>query len=113
MKLIKKFKIKFGPIKKHATKKEIKECKEKCGITNTDDILALTDDRVTKNKSILISTGIDDDKELLRVLLDEAIHACDDRIDNDIVDVYARDIANFLWRCGYRKSSKQADGLNT
>lgn len=105
----KKYKVKFGPIKQHATAACLKETAERCGIA-PEDIIALTDDRGTKGQTILISDEIDSDKELLRVLLDEGLHACDERIDNGIVDIYARDLANFLWRCGYRRSAEQALG---
>lgn len=107
----KKFKVKFGKIEKLVSKAELKRIKEKYEIPEDELPLALTDDRGTVGREILISDTIHDDKTLLRVLIDEALHACDERLDNDIVDAYATSISNFLWRCGYRRKSKQADGL--
>lgn len=100
----KKYKVKFGALKDNATPEELKACAQKCGL-KTNEIMAMTDNRGTKGQTILISDTIENDKDLLRVLLDEGLHACDDRLDNDIVDKYATDLASFLWRCGYRKSS--------
>ena len=99
----KPYKIKFGSIKENTPEAELKAIAERCGIADPDDILALTDSRQARHRTILISHEINDDKTLLRVLLDESLHACDERIDNDIVDIYATDIADFLWRCGYRR----------
>lgn len=105
--------VKFGSLKQNTTEEELNSSAKKYGINSPDDILALTDDHDIKGKTILVSDAIEDDKELMRVLLDEGLHACDNRLDNDVVDVYARDLASFLWRCGYRRISKQAEGLNS
>lgn len=107
----KTYRIKFGPILDNSSPEDIERCKSRYGL-NPEDILALTDNRGNKNQTILVSDNIEDDKVLLRVLLDEGLHACDDRIDNDVVDGYATSLSNFLWRCGYRRSSKQTEGLN-
>jgi hypothetical protein len=109
----KKFKIKFGSVTRGISKKDLDNLKVKNNLTEDDDILALTDSRNTENKTIIISDAIEDDKTLLRVLLDEGIHACDDRLDNDVVHEYATSLSNFLWRCGYRRMAKQDDGLST
>jgi len=65
----------------------------------------LTDDNRTRTKVMIVSDQLekDDPKELLRVLLDEAQHALDSTIDNDVVAERAQDLADFLWRCGYRR----------
>ena len=101
----KKYRIMFGSIKENTSQKDLEQTVRTCGLDSPDDILALTDDRGTKNQTILISDTIEDDQELLRVLLDEGLHACDDRLDNSIVDKYATDLSRFLWRCGYRRIS--------
>lgn len=109
----KKYKIKFG-FKNNTNKKEMQACADACGI-KPEEILAMTDDRGTKNQTILISDTIEDDKTLLRVLLDEGLHACDERTDNDVVHEYATSLSNFLWRCGYRRVTpeKADEGLDT
>ena len=45
-----------------------------------------------------------DGLNLLRVLIDEGIHACHWDLDNEAVDQTSTCIANFLWRCGYRST---------
>ncbi len=85
----------------------------KANNVSAGNILAATDDRSSEKKAIIISSDIENDKTLLRVLLDEGLHACDERLDNDVVDAYATDLSNFLYRCGYRRICKQADGRNT
>lgn len=101
----KRYRVKFCNIKKNVAKKELADIATTFGISSPDDILALTDNRGTKNQTIMVSDQIEDDQTLLRVLLDEGLHACDDRLDNDIVDKYATDLSRFLWRCGYRRYS--------
>lgn len=101
----KKYKIVFGSIRGNTSEKDLEQTVRLCGLDSADDILALTDDRGTKNQTILVSDTIEDDKVLLRVLLDEGLHACDERLDNAIVDQYATDLSRFLWRCGYRRVS--------
>lgn len=100
-----KYQVVFGAIKDHTTPEELEEIAKTYGIPAPEDILALTDQRGSKDQTMLISDEIDDDKTFLRVLLDEGLHACDERIDNDIVDKYATDLSRFLWRCGYRRSA--------
>lgn len=70
-----------------------------------DEIVGLTDDNRAKGKRIIVSDKLEesDPKELLRVLIDEAMHALDFTTDNDVVDERARDLASFLWKCGYRR----------
>lgn len=92
----------FGDIKENTTDAELEEAQKICNIADANDILALTDDRGTENQTILISDKIRSSKELLRVMIDESLHACDSNLDNDTVDIYATDIANFLWKCGFR-----------
>ncbi len=108
----KKYKIKFGKIKKLINKTDMKAM-VKANNISASNIVAGTDDRSTKGKALIVSDNIESDKELLRVLVDEGLHACDERLDNDVVDAYATDISSFLWRCGYRRICKQADGRNT
>lgn len=42
-------------------------------------------------------------KRMLEVLIDESLHACNWDLDNIAVQEYAESIADFLWRCGYRR----------
>lgn len=100
-----RYKIVFGDIKENTTPEQLEETVRLCGLDSADDILALTDNRGTKNQTILVSDKINDSEELLRVLLDEGLHACDDRLDNSVVAQYATDLSRFLWRCGYRRCS--------
>jgi hypothetical protein len=92
----------FGDIKENTSAEDLAATQKNCNIENADDILALTDDRGTENQTILISDKIKSSKELLRVLLDESLHACSSELDNDTVHIYATDISNFLWKCGFR-----------
>jgi hypothetical protein len=43
------------------------------------------------------------DKEQLRVLIHESLHACNWDKSEPIVHQTSKDIARFLWRVGYRK----------
>jgi len=54
-----------------------------------------------KNPAIEIWPGLND-KNLVRVLIDEAIHACMWDIDNDAVAQTSAAISDFLWNCGLR-----------
>ena len=109
----KRYRIKFIDLSKDVDRADLEYCAKRYNIDDPNNIIAMTDTRTSKDKSILISSAIKSEKELLRVLLDEGLHACDDRLDNDVVDVYARDLSSFLWRCGYRITCKQAPGLNS
>jgi hypothetical protein len=86
-------------------KEELEEVRQRCGIKPGELVVGLTDDNRTPNPEMLVSDQLEEEnpKELLRVLLDEAFHALDSTTDNDVVDEYARDLSNFLWRCGYRR----------
>jgi hypothetical protein len=87
--------------------KEIKKIKAFCGLTDDDEILGATDDNRSKKKELIVSDKIekDDPQEFLKVLIDEAFHALDSTIDNRVVDEKARDLASFLWKCGYRRTA--------
>lgn len=95
----------FANVIENTSAKDLKEAQELCNIEDASMILALTDERGTPGQTILISDTIKNSKELLRVLIDESIHACNSEIDNDTVDIYATDISNFLWECGFRYRS--------
>ena len=84
---------------------ELSKVKKSNNLEEDDLILGLTDDNRAKVKKLIVSDVIEaeDPKELLRVLLDEAMHALDSTIDNDVVEEKATDLADFLWRCGYRR----------
>lgn len=100
----KRYKLVFGGIKENTSEEELKSVSERCEIPDINDIQALTDNRGTKNARMLIDlSSVADDRDLLRVLLDEGLHACDERIDNSVVDLYAKDLSSFLWRFGYRR----------
>lgn len=49
-----------------------------------------------------------DDRELLRVALDESFHATMWLIDNDVVADFADDIAEFLYKIGYRLEKRNS-----
>ena len=49
-----------------------------------------------------------DDRELLRVALDESWHATMWQIDNDVVADFADDMAEFLYSIGYRLEKKNS-----
>ena len=88
--------------------KEIAEVRTRYNLTEDDIIQGLTDDNRTRNKKLIVSDEIEDPKELLRVLLDEAMHALDSTIDNDVVAEKAQDLCDFLWKCGYRRVTKSS-----
>lgn len=71
------------------------------------EIVGATDDNRAKVKKMIVSDKLEEEnpKELLRVLLDESMHALDSTIDNDVVEEKARDLCEFLWKCGYRRVS--------
>ena len=46
------------------------------------------------------------DQRMLKVLIDEALHACVWDLDNEAVDERSTEIAEFLWRCGYRRTKE-------
>lgn len=74
-------------------------------MTDDDEIVGLTDGNQDKNKAIVIDDTIEAEnpKDLLRVLLDEGIHACNFTIANDEVAKMADSLSSFLHRCGYRR----------
>jgi hypothetical protein len=47
-------------------------------------------------------------RRMLETLIDEGIHACMWDLDNDAVDECSASIAEFLWRCGYRRTKEGA-----
>ena len=55
----------------------------------------------TKNCTIEIHPALRN-RNLLRVLIDESIHACHWDLDNDCVAQTSHAIAGFLWECGVR-----------
>ena len=79
--------------------------RKSCNIADDEDIVGLTDDNRAEKLELIVSDKLEKEnpKELLRVLLDEAFHALDSTTDNTVVDEYARDLSDFLWRCGYRR----------
>jgi hypothetical protein len=54
-----------------------------------------------KARRIYIRTDVHQ-KQVLKALIDEAIHACSWDLDNDAVWEYSEAIGNFLWRTGLR-----------
>jgi len=100
-----KYNFFYGDIRKKLTKGEIKIICNKFGLRGEDTLLGATDDNRSKKKMIIVSDSIEQTspKDLLRVLIDEAMHALDSTIDNDVVAEKATDLSNFLWRCGYRR----------
>jgi hypothetical protein len=97
----KKYAIFYGKIAEILSKKDLKLTVAETGLP-ISKLGAFTSSPDCKHKAIVIDDSMSD-KDLLRVLIDESLHACDWTIDNDIVDHFASDIANFLWRCGYRR----------
>ncbi len=61
-----------------------------------------------KNKKILIDETLHG-KELLEVLLHEMGHACDWPRSEEYITQQAEDMANVLWRLGYRRISEISD----
>ena len=100
-----KYKFRYTDPEKAVSSKELAEIRKSCHIEPDNTIVGLTDNNDVVNPEIIISDTLDklSPKDLLRVLLDEGIHACNSKINNDIVDQYARSLAGFLWRCGYRR----------
>lgn len=62
----------------------------------------LCDAPTTRGKTINVNPGLTG-KRLLEVLLDESLHAGCWELDNDAVAEMADTMADFLWRCGYRR----------
>jgi hypothetical protein len=58
------------------------------------------------DRQIWINPNILDDRDLMRVILDESFHATMWEIDNDVVAEFADDMAEFLYRVGYRLEKK-------
>ena len=65
------------------------------------DRMAQCDHPETKEKAIIIDPRHHEERDLLKSLLDESLHCFDFRIENDVVDKFAFDIANFLIRAGF------------
>jgi len=103
----KKFKFIYGSLNKNVTShdKTLLKNAHNCTISQ---VHALTDNRSTKEKAIIVSDKViksDGEQMLLQVLIDESLHALNETIDNDIVERYAKDLSSFLWRCGYRRTT--------
>ena len=71
------------------------------------DSIGVCDPPTAKNRKIEISTEIKGKKEL-EVLLHEALHACHWDLDEEAVYESANDIANMLWKCGFRKKIEKS-----
>lgn len=56
----------------------------------------------TKRKSIHLRKSLSEE-DFLEAAIDEAIHACDWHLDNNVVGIFSADIARFLRRLGYRR----------
>ena len=107
-----KYRFIYGKLESHISRAKLKKIATSFDIKNHADILALTDDHDVKEKAIIVRDNIEQPKELLRVLLDEALHALDYKIDDNVIDHYSRDLSNFLWRCGYRRVTQDDDSGN-
>lgn len=108
----KRFRFVYGNFEKKIGKKETKEIIKNHQAKSIDEIDAITHHPDQKNKAIMVRDDLSE-KELLETLLDEGIHAVDFSIDNEFVDVYSKDLASFLWRCGYRRvKSEDVTGNN-
>jgi hypothetical protein len=68
--------------------------------------LGTCSDPYTKDKTITIEPDISD-RDLLKVAIDEGIHACVWDFDNTAVDQMSQSISDFLWRLGFRKTIKK------
>lgn len=84
---------------------DLAEIRKMSGLDEDTEILGATDDNRVSEKMMIVSDKLEAEnpKELLRVLLDEAWHALDSTIDNTVVYEKAKDLCEFLWRCGYRR----------
>lgn len=100
-----KYKFSLKDPTKGRSAEDIADLKARNGLEPEDQIIALTDNRCVKAPKMIINPKIAEDGEfeVLRVICDESLHALDEKLDNDCVDEMARDLANFLWRCGYRR----------
>lgn len=63
------------------------------------------DDREASGKEIWINPNVDE-KEFLKICIDESFHACLFEVDNEIVDEISESMGNFLWRVGFRLINK-------
>jgi len=62
-------------------------------------------DGTTANCKVVKVITIDpnlSERRLLKVLVDEGIHACNFDLDNEVVDQYSDAISSFIWKVGYR-----------
>lgn len=65
------------------------------------------------NKEIRISPrALVNQKRLLESLIDESVHTHWFLIDNDDVGFFAQDLANFLWKIGYRLPTKPRNKID-
>jgi hypothetical protein len=79
-------------------------------IPDKEEANGFTESPSTKCKKMVIDPRCkvhDSDRELLKTLLDESLHCVWFDIDNDVIDTVSRDIANFLYRAGYRMTDAQ------
>ena len=86
-----RYKIKWRPI----TKAERKKMKY------TQTLLGTCDGPSSVGKTITIDPTVSGE-ELLKVAIDEAIHACMWDLDNVAVDEMSSSISSFLWKIGFR-----------
>ena len=99
------YKFIYAAPEKVVSPEVLNSVKEQFGFEKDEQIVGLTDDNRSRKKVMIVSDQLEkeDPKELLRVLLDESMHALDSTIDNDVVAEKAADLASFLWKCGYRR----------
>jgi len=64
------------------------------------------DDRNATQKEMWINPDVDQ-KEFLKICIDESFHACLFEVDNEIVDEISESMGEFLWRIGFRLEHEQ------
>jgi hypothetical protein len=103
-----KYRFRYADPEIVVSQEDLKDMRRSCKLAATEVIVGATDDNSTPNPEMIVSDQLEElnPKELLRVLLDEGLHGCNSRINNDIVAMYAESLSNFLWRCGYRRQKK-------
>jgi hypothetical protein len=66
----------------------------------------LCDHPDTQNKTITVQKSLKD-KDELRIILHELFHAMNWAASEEYVDETSTDVANILWKLGYRKINKK------
>ena len=59
------------------------------------------DDRDSREKEMWINPDVEE-KDFLKICIDESFHACLFEVDNEIVDEISESMGDFLWRIGFR-----------